>query len=195
VPLGTPSALPTSASVLTKHSQVHSFCTWGKNAVITVVRFALCAQAGAFRGSTRSCFVRWRVPRARIHFGSFATFSFEPEAKCSKLLRKFLSQRCYLTLVYRLGIEPNLKLRLQGGWCTTEPPAHRGSGAQPVGPGTLTQGAPVFPGSSRVGIEPKTPGCEPPAHRGPGAHSGRGCCGRRQTEAQHASRTHYTHVT
>jgi hypothetical protein len=26
-------------------------------------------------------------------------------------------------------------------------------------PGTLTQGAPVFPGSSRLGIEPKTPGC------------------------------------
>ena len=25
-------------------------------------------------------------------------------------------------------------------------------------PGTSTQGAPVFPGSSRVGIEPKTPG-------------------------------------
>jgi hypothetical protein len=26
-------------------------------------------------------------------------------------------------------------------------------------PGTSTQGAPVFPGSSRLGIEPKTPGC------------------------------------
>ena len=26
-------------------------------------------------------------------------------------------------------------------------------------PGTLTKGAPVFPGSSRLGIEPKTPGC------------------------------------
>jgi len=25
-------------------------------------------------------------------------------------------------------------------------------------PGALTQGAPVFPGSSRLGIEPKTPG-------------------------------------
>ena len=25
-------------------------------------------------------------------------------------------------------------------------------------PGTLTQGAPVFPGSSRLGIEPNTPG-------------------------------------
>ena len=25
-------------------------------------------------------------------------------------------------------------------------------------PGTLTQGAPVFPGSSRLGIEPKTQG-------------------------------------
>jgi len=37
-------------------------------------------------------------------------------------------------------------------------------------PGTLTQGAPVFPGSSRLGIEPKTPGwlvqAQPPAHRG-----------------------------
>ena len=25
-------------------------------------------------------------------------------------------------------------------------------------PGTFTQGVPVFPGSSRLGIEPKTPG-------------------------------------
>jgi hypothetical protein len=37
-------------------------------------------------------------------------------------------------------------------------------------PGTLIQGAPVFPGSSRLGIEPKTPGwlvqAQPPAHRG-----------------------------
>ena len=42
-------------------------------------------------------------------------------------------------------------------------------------PGTLTQGAPVFPGSSRLGIEPKTPGwlvqacdptLQPPDHRG-----------------------------
>jgi hypothetical protein len=37
-------------------------------------------------------------------------------------------------------------------------------------PGTLTHGAPVFPGSSRLGIEPKTPGwlvqAQPPAHRG-----------------------------
>jgi hypothetical protein len=32
-----------------------------------------------------------------------------------------------------------------GGECTREEP------------GTLTQGAPVFPGSSRLGIEPKTP--------------------------------------
>jgi len=26
-------------------------------------------------------------------------------------------------------------------------------------PGTFTQGEPVFPGSSRLGIEPKPPGC------------------------------------
>ena len=36
-------------------------------------------------------------------------------------------------------------------------------------PGTLTQGAPVFPGSSRLGIEPKTPGwlvqVQPPGQR------------------------------
>ncbi len=54
-------------------------------------------------------------------------------------------------------------------------------------PGTLTQGAPVFPGSSRLGIEPKTPGWlvqDPttspsgdliPTIRGSGAHPGRGC--------------------
>ena len=54
-------------------------------------------------------------------------------------------------------------------------------------PGTLTQGAPVFPGSSRLGIEPKTPGWlvrDPttspsgdliPTIRGPGARPGRGC--------------------
>ncbi len=53
-------------------------------------------------------------------------------------------------------------------------------------PGTLTQGAPVFPGSSRLGIEPKTPGWlvqDPttwpigdliPTIRGSGAHPGRG---------------------
>jgi hypothetical protein len=52
--------------------------------------------------------------------------------------------------------------------------------------GTLTQGAPVFPGSSRLGIEPKTPGWlvqDPttspsgdliPTIRGSGAHPGRG---------------------
>ncbi len=51
-------------------------------------------------------------------------------------------------------------------------------------PGTLTQGAPVFPGSSRLGIEPKTPGWlvqDPttspsgdliPTIRGSGAHPG-----------------------
>ncbi len=33
----------------------------------------------------------------------------------------------------------------------------RGDGTREE-PGTLTQGAPVFPGSSRLGIEPKTPG-------------------------------------
>jgi hypothetical protein len=32
-------------------------------------------------------------------------------------------------------------------------------------PGTLTQGAPVFPGSSRLGIEPKTPGWLVPGSR------------------------------
>jgi hypothetical protein len=53
-------------------------------------------------------------------------------------------------------------------------------------PGTLIQGAPVFPGSSRLGIEPKTPGWlvqDPttspsgdliPTIRGSGAHPGRG---------------------
>jgi len=56
-------------------------------------------------------------------------------------------------------------------------------------PCTLTQGAPVFPGSSRLGIEPKTPGClvQDPATRpigdlrdliptigGSGAHPRRG---------------------
>ena len=53
-------------------------------------------------------------------------------------------------------------------------------------PGTLTQGAPVFPGSSRLGIEPKTPGWlvqDPttrmigdliPTIRGSGSHPGRG---------------------
>jgi hypothetical protein len=61
---------------------------------------------------------------------------------------------------------------------------------RPVGtreePGTLIQGAPVFPGSSRLGIEPKTPGWlvqDPttspsgdliPTIRGSGAHPGRG---------------------
>jgi hypothetical protein len=55
-------------------------------------------------------------------------------------------------------------------------------------PGTLIQGAPVFPGSSRLGIEPKTPGWlvqDPttspsgdliPTIRGSGAHPGRGVC-------------------
>jgi hypothetical protein len=53
-------------------------------------------------------------------------------------------------------------------------------------PGTLIQGAPVFPGSSRLGIEPKTAGWlvqDPttspsgdliPTIRGSGAHPGRG---------------------
>jgi hypothetical protein len=55
-------------------------------------------------------------------------------------------------------------------------------------PGTLIQGAPVFPGSSRLGIEPKTPGWlvqDPttspsgdliPTIRGSRAHPGRGRC-------------------
>ena len=33
-----------------------------------------------------------------------------------------------------------------------------GGGGTREEPGTLTQGAPVFPGTSRLGIEPKTPG-------------------------------------
>jgi hypothetical protein len=32
------------------------------------------------------------------------------------------------------------------------------AGGREIVGGTLTQGAPVFPGSSRLGIEPKTPG-------------------------------------
>jgi hypothetical protein len=47
--------------------------------------------------------------------------------------------------------------------------SERGGGTREE-PGTLTQGAPVFPGSSRLGIEPKTPGwlvqAQPPDHRG-----------------------------
>jgi hypothetical protein len=35
--------------------------------------------------------------------------------------------------------------------------SERGGGTHQE-PGTLIQGAPVFPGSSRLGIEPKTPG-------------------------------------
>jgi len=57
-------------------------------------------------------------------------------------------------------------------------------------PGTLTQGASVFPGSSRLGIEPKTPrwlvqdpttrqiGDLIPTIGGSGAHPGRGWCSR-----------------
>jgi hypothetical protein len=40
-------------------------------------------------------------------------------------------------------------------YCRTYYKAVRGTREEP---GTLTQGAPVFPGSSRLGIEPKTPG-------------------------------------
>ena len=41
-------------------------------------------------------------------------------------------------------------------YCRTYYKAVRGGTREE--PGTLTQGAPVFPGSSRLGIEPKTPG-------------------------------------
>ncbi len=66
----------------------------------------------------------------------------------------------------RLGIEPKTP-----GWLVQDPttspsgdliPTIRGSGVPQGGagtreePGTLTQGAPVFPGSSRLGIELKT---------------------------------------
>ncbi len=46
-------------------------------------------------------------------------------------------------------------------YCRTYYKAVRGGGEESgtrEEPGTLTQGAPVFPGSSRLGIEPKTPG-------------------------------------
>ena len=45
-------------------------------------------------------------------------------------------------------------------YCRTYYKAVRGGGRSGTReePGTLTQGAPVFPGSSRLGIEPKTPG-------------------------------------
>jgi hypothetical protein len=73
--------------------------------------------------------------------------------------------------------------KLQGGWCKPNhqpiggsDPNHQGIWSPPRAggtreePGTLIQGAPVFPGSSRLGIEPKTPGwlvqAQPPAHRG-----------------------------
>ena len=53
---------------------------------------------------------------------------------------------------------------LGGGGCAALFPSSRcilegrsGTGTREE-PGTLTQGAPVFPGSSRLGIEPKTPG-------------------------------------
>jgi hypothetical protein len=97
----------------------------------------------------------------------------------------------------RLGIEPKTP-----GWLVQDPttspsgdliPTIRGSGAHPGRGsgtrgehGTLIQGAPVFPGSSRLGIEPKTPGWlvqDPttspsgdliPTIRGSGAHPGRG---------------------
>jgi hypothetical protein len=68
----------------------------------------------------------------------------------------------------RLGIEPKTP-----GWLVQVPtnrpigdliptigdlePTHGGAGTRDE-PGTLTQGASVFPGSSRLGIEPKTPG-------------------------------------
>ena len=40
-------------------------------------------------------------------------------------------------------------------WGIWRPPRVGGTREEP---GTLTQGAPVFPGSSRLGIEPETPG-------------------------------------
>ncbi len=47
-------------------------------------------------------------------------------------------------------------------YCRTYDKAVCGGGGGQCGtreePGTFTQGAPVFPGSSRLGIEPKTPG-------------------------------------
>jgi len=44
-------------------------------------------------------------------------------------------------------------------YCRTYYKAVRGGGDGTLEePGTITQGAPVFPGSSRLGIEPKTPG-------------------------------------
>jgi len=69
----------------------------------------------------------------------------------------------------RLGIGPKTP-----GWLVQDPttrpirdlipttrgdlePTQGGAGTREE-PGTLTQGAPVFPGSSRLGIEPKTPG-------------------------------------
>ncbi len=41
------------------------------------------------------------------------------------------------------------------GLCGLVCPSRTGTREEPS---TLTQGAPVFPGSSRLGIEPKTPG-------------------------------------
>ena len=54
-------------------------------------------------------------------------------------------------------------LRIVFYYCRTYYKAVRVGGEESGGgtreePGTLTQGAPVFPGSSRLGIEPKTPG-------------------------------------
>jgi hypothetical protein len=69
---------------------------------------------------------------------------------------------------------PSTKMFTWGGRGYGRTCATRDDEPRPVGtleePGTLTQGAPVFPGSSRLGIEPKTPGwlvqAQPPAHRG-----------------------------
>jgi len=44
-----------------------------------------------------------------------------------------------------------------GGLVCPSRTSERGGGTREE-PGTLTQGAPVFPGSSRLGIEPKIPG-------------------------------------
>jgi hypothetical protein len=67
------------------------------------------------------------------------------------------------------------------GLCGLVCPSRTGTREEP---GTLTQGAPVFPGSSRLGIEPKTPGWLVRSNhqadrgsdstiRGSGAHLGR----------------------
>jgi hypothetical protein len=59
-----------------------------------------------------------------------------------------------------------LREKTSRGLCGLGCPSRTGTREEP---GTLIQGAPVFPGSSHLGIEPKTPGwlvqAQPPAHR------------------------------